>query len=285
MPEALQFTAYIPTFLNQFNPSNVLVAQSSASQTLSAEAVTGLQIGSGVSKGARFYLTGSQAAQLSSALCPCYEGWYRIVLVDAGATAANIQYGAIGGVCTVAKGQSTVTDAANLLNLGIAPVVFLGTVTPGQYTIVQDLGEGESALLVAVSQTVSVGSVLVSTATGPVAVAGAISDTVYSTIVGIAEAAVTTQGSLTLTAVAAASGGTAVYTGTITSGAANAWKGAVVVIASFSNAANNGTFVCTASTATTLTLTNSAAVAETHAGTAAVQVPTRSRLGAPFVIL
>jgi hypothetical protein len=31
---------------------------------------------------------------------------------------------------------------------------------------------------------------------------------------------------------------------------------------------NNGTFLCTASTATTLTLTNAAAVVETHAGTA-----------------
>lgn len=73
---------------------------------------------------------------------------------------------------------------------------------------------------------------------------------------------------LTLTAVAASSGNTAVFTGTITGGGSNAFAGFSFVIAGFTNASNNGTFICTASTTTTLTLENEFAVAETHAATA-----------------
>jgi hypothetical protein len=73
---------------------------------------------------------------------------------------------------------------------------------------------------------------------------------------------------LTLTGVAASSGGSAVYTGTITGGASNGLVNQIFAVTGFTNAANNGTFVATASTATTLTLNNVSAVAETHAGTA-----------------
>lgn len=79
-------------------------------------------------------------------------------------------------------------------------------------------------------------------------------------------------GQLTLTAVANASGGSSVYTGTVTGGASNALAGFTFVIAGFvANAVNNGTFACTASSATTLTLSNPAGVAETHAATATPQ--------------
>ncbi len=73
---------------------------------------------------------------------------------------------------------------------------------------------------------------------------------------------------LVLSAVAASSGGTAVYTGTITGGSSNAWVGYSFTIAGFQNAINNGTFICVASTTTTLTLENASTIAETHAGTA-----------------
>lgn len=72
---------------------------------------------------------------------------------------------------------------------------------------------------------------------------------------------------LTLTQ-ATVSGGSVQYTGTITGGATNAFVGATFTIAGFTNAGNNGTFVCTASTTTVLTLTNAGGVNETHAGTA-----------------
>ena len=282
-----QFTDYIPTFLNVVNAAGLAVGVSTTTGTLAAEPLTGYQISTGVVQGSRFYLTAAQANYVSSAAFPCRSGWYRVVLVDPAAVAANIQYGTIGAMVTVAKGQDVVTDGSSVLTLGCAPVVFLGQVTPGQYTIVQDLGfGGEASLLIALGQTVSVGSVLVSTATGAVAVAGAISDTVLATIVALAEAAVTTPGSLTLSAVAAASGGSAVYTGTITGGAANAFAGFIFVIAGFVGAAlvDNGTFLCTASSATTLALNNAAAVAVTAAGTAGGEALVRSRLGAPFGI-
>ncbi len=78
-----------------------------------------------------------------------------------------------------------------------------------------------------------------------------------------------------LTSVANAAGGNTVYTGTITGGAANAFTGVVFTIAGFGTAANNGTFTCTASTATTLTLNNAAGVAQAQAATAAAS-PTSS---------
>ena len=86
---------------------------------------------------------------------------------------------------------------------------------------------------------------------------------------------------LTLSAVAASSStaGTAVYTGTITGGGSNGLVGDIFAVTGFTNAANNGVFVCVASTTTTLTLTNIAAVAETHAGTA-----TTTFAGLTFVV-
>src|SRR5579862_9096526 len=83
-------------------------------------------------------------------------------------------------------------------------------------------------------------------------------------------------GTFTLTAVANASGGNTVYTGTFTggaspysSGASNAYIGFAFVIAGFSNPLNNGTFVCVASSASSVTLANANGVAQTHAATAA----------------
>lgn len=73
---------------------------------------------------------------------------------------------------------------------------------------------------------------------------------------------------LALTSVATASGGNTVYTGTITGGASNGLLGSLYTVAGFTNAGNNGSFRAVASTATTLTLANSAGVAETATATA-----------------
>jgi hypothetical protein len=70
-------------------------------------------------------------------------------------------------------------------------------------------------------------------------------------------------GTNTVSSVAAA-GGTlgpnatacTVYTGTFTNGGTNAYAGLVLSLSGFSTAANNGTFLCVASTTTTITLTN-----------------------------
>ena len=76
---------------------------------------------------------------------------------------------------------------------------------------------------------------------------------------------------LNLTSVANANGGTTVYTGTITGGANNAFVGDTVVVAGFGFAVDNGTFTCTASTATTLTLSNRFGAKQN--GTATASVP------------
>lgn len=91
------------------------------------------------------------------------------------------------------------------------------------------------------------------------------------------------QAPFTLTSVANASAGVTVYTGTITSGAANAWQGIYFIIAGFTNGANNGTFLCTASTATTITLANASGVAETHAATCSFQNPCQPGIHGGFV--
>lgn len=67
---------------------------------------------------------------------------------------------------------------------------------------------------------------------------------------------------------------TTTYTGTITGGASNAYAGRTFIVTGFVNAVNNGTYQCSASTATTLVLINAAAIAETHAGAAQDQTAT-----------
>lgn len=80
---------------------------------------------------------------------------------------------------------------------------------------------------------------------------------------------VTSPNSYVLTAAGNASAGHTVYTGTFTGGAGNAFVGHSFTITGFvAHTSNNGTFNCTASTATQLTLANASGIAETHAGSA-----------------
>lgn len=73
---------------------------------------------------------------------------------------------------------------------------------------------------------------------------------------------------LALTSVANNAGGSTVYTGKIVNGAGNFYAGYTFTIQGFLNSVNNGVFACTASSATTLTLSNNAGVLETDPGTA-----------------
>ena len=74
--------------------------------------------------------------------------------------------------------------------------------------------------------------------------------------------------SFSITSVDVSSGGDAVYHGTITGGANNAYFGLDFDVDGFTNGVNNGTFLCVASDATSLTLANPNAVSETIAATA-----------------
>lgn len=75
-------------------------------------------------------------------------------------------------------------------------------------------------------------------------------------------------GSFNLTQVANAVSGATVYTGIFAGGANNAYLGQTFITSGFVNSVNNGTFVCSASTTTSITLANAAGVAEIHAGLA-----------------
>src|SRR5258708_25750957 len=71
---------------------------------------------------------------------------------------------------------------------------------------------------------------------------------------------------LTLTSVNAASGGTTGYNGTIST-LNNNLVGATFTVTGFTNSANNGVFLSTANTTTTLTLVNNNAVPTPHTPT------------------
>jgi len=295
MAQGITFTNYVPTSL---------VGVNSPSPTLAAEAVTGLPIPTGAFPGNVFYLNEQQATQLSltsvngAPLLTCHAGWYEVVQVSASAVAANIVQGAIGAQAAIPTTalteaanvalQSVVTDGATAATaglLGINPVVFLNAVTPGNYTIV-GVG-GDLSMLLAASQTTVVGQGLLSQTPGTVLSATtALSLANIGNLVGIAEQVlITPAGALTLSAVAASSGGSAVYTGTITGGGTNNFVGLYFVIAGFTKGSNNSPaqgFLCTACSTTTLTLSNSNALAETHAGTATSTNLCRANVNFPF---
>jgi uncharacterized repeat protein (TIGR01451 family) len=86
-------------------------------------------------------------------------------------------------------------------------------------------------------------------------------------------------GTFNLTSVANAAAGDTVYTGTFTGGAGNTLAGYIFVVDGFATSANNGRFISTASTATTLTLNNAAGVAQT--GTATANLDGSMARGAP----
>src|SRR5208283_751475 len=302
MAQGIQFTSYVPTSL---------VGNNSPSPTLAAEIVTGAPIATGAFPGNCFYLSEAQANQLSQVainsapLLTCHAGWYMVVQVDSGATAGNIKQGAIGAQVSIPTTQATslqsippgavVTDGATAATagfLGMNPVVFLNAVTPGYYTIVQIAGD--ASVLLAASQTTVKGQGLLSQTPGTILSATtALSLANIQNLVGLAEAVIITPaGSLTLSAAAAASGGSTVYTGTITGGGTNNFVGLYFVVTGFVNATNNSAyagaqgFLCTANTTTTLTLTNALGIAET--GATATFVATnlvRVQLAFPFGII
>jgi hypothetical protein len=78
-----------------------------------------------------------------------------------------------------------------------------------------------------------------------------------------------TTGNLVLTGVTLATpSGFTTYAGNIVGGDFNAFVGIPFVITGFVNGGNNGTFMCTASTATSLIVKNTGGVVENHAGNA-----------------
>ena len=157
----IKFTDYLPYALINLN---------SPSPTLAADNVLSLPIATGAQVGGSFHVNAQQAASLSTAAQPCYAGWYRIVRVDPGATAANIAYGYVGAMAALttltapnaAAGDTAVTSYDQALAPGVGACVFLGPVTPGNYTVVLDAGDCN----VYVTGTTTLGQVLTATNTG-----------------------------------------------------------------------------------------------------------------------
>jgi hypothetical protein len=161
MPAQIKFTDYVPTSL---------VGVNSPSPTLAADPVTNARIATGAFPGAVFYLSEKQANDLSAvavngaSVMQCHAGWYMVVQVDAAATANLIAQGLIGARASLAS-PSKVTDIVHsiaALGVGQQPVIFLNSVTPGNYTIVQIAGDVNVLASAAVA---AVGNILAFSAT------------------------------------------------------------------------------------------------------------------------
>ncbi len=108
----------------------------------------------GLNLGDYFDLTNGEAAQLSqTSVGTLYEGRYRRVQVDSGATASNVKTGTIGLMPSLAAvigdGDPAGKPTANIVTsydqgigsaTNVRPVVFLNAITPGNYGFIQELG-------------------------------------------------------------------------------------------------------------------------------------------------
>jgi hypothetical protein len=135
--------------------------------------------------GLYFDLTNSEAASNSDTLIgTLYAGRYRRIQVDSGATAANVKTGTIGLMPSLAaQGQDVSPVGVPTENVvtsydqsigntvgGVRQVVFLNSITPGNFGFVQELGLatvlGKSTLTA--NPGAAVGDTVVSVATGVV---------------------------------------------------------------------------------------------------------------------
>ena len=127
----------------------------------SASSFTDLRTGqpvnaAGLNQGDFFDLTNKEAAALSYQTNGIlYGGRYRRVLVDSGATASNVKVGTIGVMpslaAVIADGDVLGKPTENIVTsydqsigsvagVGVRPVIFLNSITPGNFGFVQELG-------------------------------------------------------------------------------------------------------------------------------------------------
>jgi hypothetical protein len=134
----------------------------------------------GLNLGDYFDLTNKEANQLSySTNGVLYAGRYRRVQVDSGATAANVKTGTIGLMpslavvgnnpfggknppCNIVTSYDQAIGGADSLR----PVVFLNSITPGNYGFVQELGIATVLFKTGLTGTPTIGGVVNSVATG-----------------------------------------------------------------------------------------------------------------------
>lgn len=131
----MPFTPTVPVWA-------ALNAANDTSPTYNTDTRTGVALqGGNLLLGTYFDLTEEEANELSiTATGTLHAGRYRRVLVDSGATAANVKTGAIG---LMGAGQQPQLNRVTSWDKGIAgahQVVYLNSVTPGNYGWVQELG-------------------------------------------------------------------------------------------------------------------------------------------------
>jgi hypothetical protein len=71
-----------------------------------------------------------------------HAGRYRRVQVDSGATASNVKTGTIGYMVAGGQPQLNLVTSYDKSLVGVHPVIFLNTVTPGNYCYVQEAACG-----------------------------------------------------------------------------------------------------------------------------------------------
>jgi hypothetical protein len=88
-----------------------------------------------------FDIDESQANSLSyTTNGTCHAGRYRFVQVDSGATASNVKTGTIGLMVAGGQPQLNLVTSYDKGIQGAHQVVFLNSITPGNYGFVQELG-------------------------------------------------------------------------------------------------------------------------------------------------
>lgn len=188
----MPFQPIVPTWL-------ALNAANDTSPSYFTDLRTGQPVfAGGLNAGDYFDLTNDEANNLSYKTNGIlYAGRYRRVQVDSGATASNVKTGTIGLMPSLAvvsvnplgtrnPPMNIVTsyDQAIGLSNSVRPVVFLNSITPGNWGFVQELGDA-TLLFGALTGTPAIGGVINSVATG-LADAPASATAIVRTSVGIA---------------------------------------------------------------------------------------------------
>lgn len=127
---------------------------------------TGLPLqGGNLVLGDYFDVTEAEANQLSdSDVGTLHTGRYRFVKVDSTATAANVKTGTVGLMSTLAQGLNVVTSFDKGLGAGLHQVIFLNSITPGNYGFVQELGD--ASILMGGTGTGAAGTAVYATTNG-----------------------------------------------------------------------------------------------------------------------
>ena len=181
----MPFQPIVPTWL-------ALNASNDTSPSYFTDLRTGQPVlAGGLNLGDYFDLTNEEANQLSYKTNGIlYAGRYRRVQVDSGATAANVKTGTIGLMPSLAvvsvNPLGTRNPPMNIVtsydqNIGgksVRPVVFLNSITPGNYGFIQELGVATVLGKTSLTATPAIGDLI---ATDSAANNGTVDDPTQST--------------------------------------------------------------------------------------------------------